>query len=154
MVEHFKDLWSDFLVILVLIGIFTTILLCIAGSAWLSLILPWLIGLSIAVFVFTLIITLPLSAYKEARHFCFLCMVLASFIFILLIYLSGFLIVYYMLGIFGVIIGVFFVGIGIIPMAIIILIINGAWKILLGFIFLITFSFILQGLSQYLTSKE
>ncbi|WP_027340221.1 hypothetical protein [Halonatronum saccharophilum] len=133
--ENIKNI---FIGLIILVGISIIPMLFIVGQAWVSArIFPWIVSINTITLLCTYIILLPLCIFKRARKIAGSTMVLASYVFGLMILVWSFLIVYSMWGLIGIIIGASIIGVGTIPIAIIVLVIEGAWGALAYLLFLI-----------------
>lgn len=113
--------------------------LFIRGAAWMSVhAVPWLLALSIIVFLLDLLVFLPLGLFQTTRGFCAKCIYLSSFIFGVTDWLIGFFLCLKLWGIWAVIIGLIMMGVGIVPVAILATLFKGEWGFLL-FIIVMTF---------------
>lgn len=111
--------------------------LFIFGGIWVGeKILPWLILLSILAIGFNIVILLPLALIPPTRPWAGLGFFISSFIFGLTGWFMGLLLTWILWGGLAVIIGIFFMGIGVVPIAMLATLFNGMW-LELGLLFLV-----------------
>lgn len=133
MKELVKDFWSIILGIAFMIGILLLALLFIKGGLWLSTTLyPWLMLVSIMTFVLSLLILLPLGIFKKTRFASGIGFFIASYVFALTAWVWSFLLAYILWGFFGLSIGLFIGGIGVVPIAMLATLFSGEWFTFLG----------------------
>lgn len=105
--------------------------LLLKSGAWLSEVLyPLLSFIFGVVFWVFVLILLPLAFFRKTRSFSSTSIYVASFIFGAHLWISSFLITYAAWGLIAVIIGVFIVGIGVIPIAMLASLLHGEWSTL------------------------
>ncbi|MHB1681097.1 MAG: hypothetical protein ACYCTB_11430 [bacterium] len=92
--------------------------------------------------VVDILILLPLSLFKKLRIYTGFIIYLSSFLFGFLAWLAGFIITYITWGIIGVIIGVLLLGVGVVPMAFLIVLFKGQWMQVLNLIILVVSAFV------------
>jgi hypothetical protein len=148
------------------LGIILTIALCfvvvmiIQGAVWFSSkIYPWLLIIFSITLLVTIVVLLPLSIPPKTRNFAGNYLYIASYIFGATLWIWGILLTYILLGGFGVFIGLFMAGVGVVPISMIATLINGMWSELLQIIIqiLLTFGtryFGYRLLVSYLKAKE
>jgi hypothetical protein len=105
--------------------------LFLKGGAWLGEVLyPWLSRIFGVVFWVFVLILLPLALFRKTRSFSSTSIYVASFIFGAYLWITSFLITYDVWGLIAVIIGLFIVGIGVIPIAMLASLLHGEWSTL------------------------
>jgi len=110
--------------------------LFIFGGIWVGeKILPWLILLSILVLGFNIVILLPLAIIPPTRPWAGLGFFISSFIFGITGWFMGLLLTWILWGGLAVIIGLFIMGVGVVPIAMLATLFNGMW-LELGLLFL------------------
>lgn len=133
----------------IMIAFFCLPVIFLLGSLWVAeKFLPFLILLSIIAFCICLIILLPLGIFRVTRPIAGTGLFIASYIFGVTGWLMGLLLTWILWGSIAVIIGLFFMGIGVVPIAIIATLFNGMW-LELGILILaiiLTFGFRIIGL--------
>ncbi len=118
MKEKIKEFGTYVLGLAIFICILAIPVLFIWGGVWLSTkILPWLNLFSIIALAIFIIILLPLSIFRKIRSFSGSCMVFASYMFGVNVWFSGLLLTYVLWGGWAVFIGLFLMGIGVVPIA-------------------------------------
>ena len=154
MKEKIKGVSTYILGLAIFICIMAIAVLFIWGGVWLSTkILPWLNLISLITLAIIMIIILPLSFFRKTRSFSGVCMVFASYIFGINVWLSGLLITYVLWGVGAILIGLFLMGIGVVPIAMLAMLFNAMW---LEFGLLILFTLLTFGVrifGYYLVEK-
>ena len=141
------------IVILAAIGLFIS--LFIHGGAWVSVkVGPWLSWISRLLFIATILILLPLAFFTRTRSLSGNGMIFISYIFELTVWIWGFLFTYILWGKFAVFIGLFLLGIGVVPIGIIALLFNGMWLALGEIIFLTLLAFGTRLFGLYIIEKS
>lgn len=154
MKELLKYIGGMALGIIIFLAILLIGLFLLKGSLWFSEnIFPWVgivFWITIAIDV---IVLLPLSIIKCTRDVGLTGLFISSYVFGLLLWVWSFLIVYSTWGWIGVIIGSLIAGFGIVPLAIIILILNAQWVGVLELVIYIVIIFGVRVLSSILLEK-
>jgi hypothetical protein len=88
---------------------------------------PLISDFALFLFLFDLIIVIPISFFRKAKHFSGTIISGSSYIFGLQLWLSGLLLTLQIWGIWAVIIGLLLIGIGVIPIAMIATLFHGMW---------------------------
>jgi len=114
------------------IAMFVTMLLLpalfLVGALWVGeKILPWLGLLSMLALTICIFILLPLSMFKATRAAAGSLFLWMSLIFGLTGWFLGLLLTYSIWGILAVVIGLFMLGIGVVPIAMLATLLNGMW---------------------------
>ena len=117
-------------------------------------VLPKIAHFSQYLFVFNLLVLLPMCLFKRLRPWAGLGFVGSSYVFGLLLWILGLLITWSLWGGFAVIIGLFFLGVGVVPFAILASLFKGMWPILFNLILMLLLVFGLRFLGAYLVSRE
>jgi hypothetical protein len=105
--------------------------LFIRGGAWLAgVTYPWLRGVSELTLAVSIVIFLPMSLFARARVIAGNGIIIASYIFGLTLWVWGFLLTYTLWGTIALIIGLIFLGIGVVPIAMLATLFNGMWATL------------------------
>jgi len=139
-----------FFILLILVPV-----LIINGSLIIGgMLLPWLISSSWIVFFLNLFVFLPLSLIKKTGEFGFSAMFLSSYVFGLTLWFAGLLLTYDIWGFFGVIVGLFLGGVGVVPVGMLATLLTGEFGALLFLIALVVLTFGLRVLSLYLGTRH
>ena len=107
-----------------LIGVFF-----IEGGAWLGeKIHPWLVEATSITLVVVIVILLPLVLFRRTRGFSGGGLMIASAVFGFTLWVWGLLLTYRLWGVIAVFIGIAFMGIGVVPMAMLATLFKGMWS--------------------------
>ncbi len=124
-----------------IIGIFI-ILGFINGSTWLGTkILPLLSVVVCIVFAIDILIILPLGLIRKARGISGVGLFISSYIYGIFLWFWTLLITYFTWGFIAVFIGIFVVGIGCVPIAIVASLVKGGWAVFGQILILIVFTY-------------
>lgn len=116
-------------------------------------ILPWLIDISWLVFFVNLLIFLPLALIRKTSTFGCSAMFLSSYVFGLTLWFTGLLFAYYIWGFTGVIIGLIFGGVGVVPVGMLATLLTGEFFGLTVLVILTVLTFGLRIVSLLLSSR-
>jgi len=131
-----SDIGSYALGLVIMLAMLSLPVLFIFGGVWIGeKILPWLVLLSILAIGFNVVILLPLAIIPPTRPWAGLGFFISSFIFGITGWFMGLLLTWILWGGLAVIIGLFIMGIGVVPIAMIATLFNGMW-LELGLLFL------------------
>lgn len=90
----------------------------ILGGVWVSKhLLPWLTVISVVVFAIVIFVLLPLAIPRATRGFSSISIFIASYVFGATLWMFGLLLTYLTWGVGAVIFGLFFFGVGVVPIA-------------------------------------
>lgn len=129
MLEKLKEIGYLVTGIVLLAAVISLPVVFIMGSLWASEnILPPLVSVGWVVLGMNLVIFLPLSLFKRLRAFSGGAMYLSSLVFGLIAWLFGFILTYSIWGLGAVILGMIFLGGGVVPIAMLATAINGYWE--------------------------
>jgi hypothetical protein len=146
MVNSVKKIGTFVLGLAIFLAVCSVPLVFIKGAMWASdNLLPPLITVGWYALAVDLVLLLPLSMFRRLRAFTGAGMFLSSFLFGLITWLSGFVITYMLWGIWAVIIGVVFIGVGVVPMALLATLLKGLWGGFLPLLVLVVLTFGLRG---------
>ena len=121
-----------------IVGCFLVLGLIVTGGAWLAIkILPILIVVAVGLFVFNVVVCLPMALFKKTKEFSGKALFLSSYIYGALLWLACLVITFKLWGWFGIVVGLLLLGIGLVPIAIVATIIGGLWGVLLNIIILL-----------------
>ena len=105
------------------------------GGIWLgNKILPWLFFVGGIVFIFDLCLFLPLGIFKKTKSIASVGLLVSSYVYGLTLWLWSLLFVYMVWGWFAVFVGLGFMGIGIVPVALLAIVVKGHWIVVCPFI--------------------
>jgi hypothetical protein len=128
MIEKIKELAGMAFGFLIFIAMMSLPFVFIKGSVWASAhLLSPLIVVGWVLLAINIVLLLPLSIFKRLRGITGGGIFLSSFIFGLVSWLLGFILTYSIWGIWAVVIGIFFLGFGVVPIALLATAINGYW---------------------------
>jgi hypothetical protein len=126
----------------------------IFGAAEISI---WALKWLPATFSWTLLVTLvlfvPLAIFPSTRGASGNGIVIASYIFGTILWLWAMAITYSVWGMFALILGLMFFGVGVVPVAILAVIFEGEWMALGNLVFLFVLTFASRGLGNWLIEK-
>jgi len=137
------------------IGSILLIALFIKGGIWISeRIYPWLaIITGIALFI-TIFCLLPTAIFKRSRGFAGAGLLIASYVFGVTLWVSAFLLTYTIWGGVALIVGLFLMGIGIVPIAMLATAFVKQWSIFGQLILLLVMTFETRLFGYYLISNH
>lgn len=129
MVEKIKALGGVLLGIAIFVCVLALPVVFIKGSLWASehLLQPLIVVGWIAL-ALNILILLPLSIFKRLRSFTGGGIFLSSYIFGLVSWLLGFVLTYALWGLWAVIVGILFLGGGVVPIALLATLFKGLWE--------------------------
>lgn len=128
MKETLKTVGSFFVGLLFLVGCVLVALLFINGGAWLSdMVYPWLVGLSVLAAAVSVLVFLPLAAFRKTRGFSGAGFYATSYVFGATLWVWSFLLTYALWGGIALFIGLFFAGVGVVPIAMLATAFKGMW---------------------------
>jgi hypothetical protein len=127
--EFLKSIGGLVLGIVLLVAALTLVELFLYGSAWLSeKVLPVLNLIFVVTFVILLVVFLPLSIFRKCRGWCATAFVLWSYLCGLSLWMFSLLVTLNLWGYIAAIIGLLFMGVGILPVALLACIFKGEWS--------------------------
>jgi len=137
---------------LIAIGIISGIF--IYGATWVSAkLLPWFTDLSLFVFIIVIFILLPLAISKSTRELSSIGLFIASYVFGITLWMKSLLLTIKIWGVSAVVIGLIFLGVGIVPIAMLATLIKGMWNHFFELIFLIIITYACRFGSLYLAGS-
>lgn len=89
----------------------------------------WISNISLLVFLFDLVVVIPVSFFKKARRFSGIIISYSSYVFGLQLWLSGLMLTFQIWGGWAVVIGILLMGVGVVPMAMIATLFHGMWRV-------------------------
>ena len=142
MIEKIKEMTGMAFGVLIFIAILSLPIIFIMGATWASKnLLGPLIVIGWVLLAINIVIFLPLSIFKRLRGFTGGGIFISSFIFGIVAWLLGFILTYSIWGTWAVIIGFFFMGVGVVPIALLATLINGYWDPFLTLLVLTVLTF-------------
>jgi len=155
MKQFLKNIGGIFLFITIFLGVILLGIFMLKGSLWFSeKIFPWGTIIFLITIAADTIILLPLSIARKTREIGLLGLFASSYLFGLLLWAWSFLIVYSVWGWIAIIIGFLIAGVGIVPIAVIALILNSYWTTLLQLGILIAITFGIRIIVSYAAEKS
>lgn len=152
--ESIKTVGSVLLTVLGLMTVLVVPLLFIAGAEWLSQrLLPVFLLASLLAFAFLLFVLLPLAVCRRSRMFAAIAMLIVSYVFGATVWMEGLLLTMALWGTFAVIVGLFFAGIGVVPIAMLATIFKGMWSRLAELVVLTLLTFGTRFLAVWVGEK-
>lgn len=135
-------------------ALLTLTVLFFLGAEWVSAhVLPWLMhGCVIAIAI--LLVLLPLSAIRRVRGFTSMTVFVISYIFGISAWMDGLLVTLSTWGVVAVIIGLCFMGVGVVPIGMLAALFHGQWEELFDLIILIVLTFGCRYFSIWLDEKH
>ena len=128
--------------IVVVIGLLALPFIFIKGAIWASEhVLPPLISVGWIALAIVLLVLLPLSIFKRLRGFTGTGIFIASYVFGLICWLIGFVVTYALWGLWAIIIGLLFLGGGVVPIGMLAALIKGEWQMLVALLVLAALTF-------------
>jgi hypothetical protein len=112
------------------------------GAAWASnTLLPWFTVFTGVAFAIVVLVLLPLAIPRTTRGFSSVALFIASYLFGATLWMEGFLLTLSLWGVFGVFVGLFMGGVGVVPVAMLATIIKGLWAPLIELVVLTIMTF-------------
>ena len=129
------------LALVIFSGVIIFLIFGIEVIIWLATnVLPWLSLVMWLVFLIDLILFIPLGLFQKTKGVSAIGMMISSYIYGSTLWLWSVIIVYEIWGTTIMIIGLIFMGVGVVPMAFIAVIFNGEWYVLLSLVLLSVFT--------------
>lgn len=126
----------------------------IKGAVWIGEhALQWLINFSWIVFAINLFILLPLGLFRKTGIAGGMGMYISSYVFGLTLWFLGLLLTYFTWGFLGIFIGLLLGGVGVVPVAMLAMLLNSEFFTLVVLIVLTILTFGARALGIYLTSR-
>ena len=124
------------------------------GSAWVSeKVLPVLTAIGAVSFLLLMLIGLPLSIFKKCRGWCSVCFLYWSMLCGLCLWMTSLLVTINLWGYFAAIIGLFFFGVGVFPIAVLACMFKGEWSLFFQLILQFVILFAARIFGFYLAGK-
>lgn len=126
----------------VLIGLLALPFIFIKGAIWASkTLLPPLAAIGWIALAIVILILLPLSLFRRLRGFTGTSIYLSSYLFGLICWLTGFIVTYVLWGAWAIVIGLLFLGGGVVPIGMLASLFKGEWQSLLILFILLVLTF-------------
>ena len=127
-----KSIFESIAGLFIIVGFFAIsiglIVLFLKGATFMANeFLPFLTTASAWLFWILLILALPISFIKRARGVMSIVFLISSYVFGVTGWLIGFALTYYYWGVFWLIVGLFFAGVGVVPLGLLASAFNGGW---------------------------
>jgi len=149
-----KSISSFVMGIAIFLGIVFLTIFFIKGGVWLGVkVLPWLSVIMWLVLALDILIIVPLGIFKKTRGVSAIGLVVSSWVYGLTLWFWALLLTYSIWGAVAVFIGLFIVGVGVVPIAMLATAIEGQWSILGQLIFLLFLTFGSRALGYYFAHR-
>jgi hypothetical protein len=119
-----------------------------------DIILPWLFWISAVGICLCIVVYFPLSFFRFSRGFTAIGLLITSYVFGATLWVWCLLIAYSLWGLMAVLIGVLFMGIGVVPIAMLAMLFHGEWSTLGQVVLLAFFTWATRFWSFALVVKE
>ena len=140
--EKIKSIGYSVLGVLIFAIFFLLVYLFFTGGIALGIkILPWLFQITGIIFLIDILVLFPLLIFNKTRNITAIGLLISSYIFGVTLWFWGLILTFYYWGLFAVIIGLVFLGIGVVPIALLATIINTEWLLVGQIILLILFTY-------------
>jgi len=114
----------------------------IKGAMWASEnLLPPLFLLGWIAVAIVIVVLLPLSLFRRLRGFTGTAIFLSSYLFGLICWLTGFIVTYSLWGAWAVVLGILFLGGGVVPIGMVASLFKGEWQMLVLLLILVVLTF-------------
>ena len=123
----------------------------IKGAMWASEnVLPPLINVGWLAVALVLFVLLPLSIFKRLRPYTGGAILISSYLFGLICWLMGFVVTYMLWGLWAIVLGLLFLGGGVVPIAMLASLFNGEWSAITVLFSLVVITFGARLLGAYI----
>jgi hypothetical protein len=127
----------------------------IVGAEWLSeRLLPWFVVASFLALGLLVLVLLPLAAFRRSRMSAAIAMMYVSYVFGATVWMEGLLLTMGLWGAFAVVIGLFFMGVGVVPIAMLATLLKGMWSPLAELVVLTVLTFGTRFLAAWVAAKS
>lgn len=155
MKELLKNISSIILGMLIFLAAMLLLMFLLKGDLWFSKkIFPWATIIFYTTIIVDIIILLPLSFFRKTREVGMVGLLISSYLFGLVLWVYSFLTVYSVWGWEAIIIGTILAGVGVIPIAVVAVILNSQWVIFLQLVLLIILTFGIKFRIMYVAEKN
>ena len=151
--SRMKDAGAGVLVLAALVAIMAIGIGLLVGAAKFSV---WILEWTAPTFLITVLVSLVLLAFSlipSLRGFCAVGIMYASLVFGAVLWIWGMSYTYMAWGLLGVMVGLFFLGVGVVPVAMVAALVNADWKTLGLFFVAVVVTFGSRGLANWLAEK-
>lgn len=154
--DKLKSIGGTALGLLIFVAVIVFIGVLIGGASAVSeWLLPWFVRASGLAFTVLVVVLLPLSAFRRTRTFAAVAILYVSYLFGVTVWMIGLLTTLDIWGMMGVIIGLCFAGVGVVPIAMLATLLHGQWLLLAELVVLTLltfgsrfFAFFLNGITE------
>lgn len=137
-----KEIRDRSLGIVAILAIFAIPVLFLVGAEWLSArLLPWFTLASALALVFAVCVLLPLSFFRPWREFAAIGSLVVSFVFGTTLWMWTLLLTLELCGAWAIGVGLFMMGIGFVPIAMLATLFNGMWSTVAQLLVLVALTF-------------
>ncbi|MFM0558931.1 hypothetical protein [Paraburkholderia sediminicola] len=152
--QKIKSVGMGFGVLLMLVAGLVIPFILILGMTWVSVhLVPWLKPAFSLTLLACIFILGPLAIFRRTRTFAAAGLLIASFVFGAILWIASLLLTMQLWGMLAVIIGLFMMGVGIVPVAIVAVIFHGQWSILGSIAIMLVATFGVRGLALWVGSR-
>jgi len=153
-IEGLKSLGLIILAIAFLSGTILLVLFIMEGTVWIGeKVFPFLLILTNTLTIISIFILVPMLFFKKARGSSATILYFFSFLFGLTLWIYSALVTYVLWGLIALIIGLFLLGIGVLPFAFLAALLSGEWMIVFNLIYMIVFTYGARILALYIFKK-
>jgi hypothetical protein len=154
MKEKLKTVGYCLIGLAIIVGLAMLVVLMIRGGFWVSTkIYPWLVKISGITMLISILILLPAAIFKRSRGFAAVGLLIASYIMGITLWIWAFILTYMLWGVIALIIGLCFMGVGVVPIAMLATAFNKEWSILGQLILLLVITFGGRAISYFLAQS-
>ena len=126
----------------------------IKGAMWASEnVLPPLINIGWFALALVLFVLLPLSIFKHLRAYTGGTILISSYLFGLICWLMGFVVTYMLWGLWAIVVGLLFLGGGVVPIAMLASLFKGEWSAIAVLLALVVLTFGTRLLGAYIAQS-
>ncbi len=145
--QKLRSFGCGFLGIIIFIGLLLLPVIIIMGTVWIAAIFfPFLIIITSILSFLSLFVFLPMTFFPKTKTKGALALIYSSFLFGITLWIYAALVAYLLWGILGLLVGLFILGVGVVPISFLAILISGEWLYLMGLIYLIFITFVSRSL--------
>lgn len=142
MLESAKKFGTILLGLAVVLAVLALPFVFIKGAMWASKnLLPPLFAVGWVAIAVVILVLLPLSLFRRLRGFTGTAIFLSSYVFGLICWLTGFVVTYSLWGVWAVVLGILFLGGGVVPIGMVASLFKGEWQMLALLLILVVLTF-------------